>query len=283
MPLVLATGAATASGITYDDVFGLQYEFPERYAEMVVPGEVFVYYTGKRSTEHRRSVYLGVGVVGDIRDSRKPGHLVAEVHDVELFTEPVSIRDASGNYFETGSTQRTNWPNGVRRISVRVLQEILAHAAGGRVLPTTNVGVAAPMSGHASPEHASRLERYSVRVAIEMLGAEFGAANVEEMPPGNPGYDIRVVGGGAELHVEVKGTILKEPAFHLSEGQRRHAASLGNRFRLIVVYAVNLVGATHRTAIVDGPLEPSVELVPDAWIGRVHGTAHDDEAALGVD
>ena len=277
MPLIFATGAATASGITYDDVFGLQYEFPAQYADMVVPGEVFVYYTGKRSAEYRRSVYLGVGIVGEIRESRKPDHLVAEVHDVELFGEPVSIKDANGNYFETGSTKRTNWPNGVRRVSDGVLQAILAQAEG-RLTPTTSAGAATPLRGRTSPEHAARLERYSVGVAIGLLEGEFGTASVEEMPPGNPGYDLRVMAGGDELHVEVKGTILSEPVFHLSEGQRRHAESMGDRFRLIVVYAVSLAARTHEIAIVDGPLESSTELVPDAWTGRVRALTIGAEA-----
>jgi hypothetical protein len=43
----------------------------------------------------------------------------------------------------------------------------------------------------------------------------------------------------------VKGTILPDPAFHLSEGQRQHAALRGEGFRLIVVYNVRLGTGTH--------------------------------------
>lgn len=272
MPLVLATGAATASGIVYDDVFGLRYEFPIKYSDMVVAGEVFVYYTGIRGVEYRRPVYLGVGVIGEVQRSRKPGHRVAHVHDLELFGDPVSIKDADGNYFETGSVKGTNWPNGVRRISEASLGAILEQA-GARISPTTGAGSKAASRGHAPPEHASRLERYSVRVALQLLQAEFGPGAVEEMPPGNPGYDVRVATKDVELHVEVKGTILQEPVFHLSEGQRRYAESKGRRFRLVVVYAVDLHTRTHKVAVVEGPLDSSVDLAPEAWTGRIRGSA----------
>ena len=44
------------------------------------------------------------------------------------------------------------------------------------------------------------------------------------------GYDIEVVLAAGDLHVEVKGTILPAPAFHLSEGQREHAELMGERW-----------------------------------------------------
>ncbi|KQR08544.1 hypothetical protein ASF78_20055 [Cellulomonas sp. Leaf334] len=73
-----------------------------------------------------------------------------------------------------------------------------------------------------------------------------------------------------DLHVEVKGTVLQDPVFHLSEGQRLHAEARGEDFRLIVVYNVDRVTRTHLVATLLGPLDPSkVDLKPEAWAGRV--------------
>lgn len=265
MPLVLATGAPTASGHSYNDVLGKQYEFPLQYRSLVVPGESFVYYRGRRGSVDGRPVYFGSGVVGEVRNSSRTGQLVAQVHDVALFDEPVSAKATDGTYLETGTARGTNWTSGVRRDSDSVLAAIVSRAG-----PTLSQTDLVPRPGFATAAHASALERYSVEVALTLLANEFGADAAREMPPGNPGYDILVVSGGPDLHVEVKGTILPDPVFHLSEGQRRHAASRGEWFRLLVVYNVDLNAGTHLVASLPGPLVASrVDLQPEAWVGRV--------------
>lgn len=266
MPIVLATGAPTASGHAYDDVLGKQYEFPLQYRTLVTPGESFVYYRGRRGSEDGRPVYFGSGVIGAVRASSRTGQLIAEVHDVELFDEPVPAKALDDTYLETGSDRGTNWTSGVRRISDDALTRIVGSVK--EPSPTTP-----PPRSHgpafASPEHASALERYSVKVALGLLADEFGAA-VREMPPGNPGFDILVERADADLHVEVKGTILPDPVFHLSEGQRQHAASRGADFRLIVVYGVSLAQGVHQVIALAGPLDSAkVDLQAEAWTGRV--------------
>lgn len=267
MPVVLVTDAPTASGHKYNDVLGKQYEFPQRYRSLVSQGDTFVYYRGSRGSSDGTAGYFGAGVVGVVRDSSDPTQLIAEVHDVELFNEPVPIKTSNGAYWETGSTKRTNWQNGVRRIS----DEVLAAVLGAVAVPAVPPPAPASLRRHAfaSPAHASALESYSVKVAMKLLSAEFGTAAVKEMPPGNPGYDVVVKRPGTNLHVEVKGTILPDPVFHLSEGQRQHAAALGAEFRLIVVYQVSLSRGTHKVVTVDGPLDAAkVDLQPEAWTGR---------------
>ena len=266
MPVVFATDAPTASGHKYNDVLGKQYEYPLRYRTLVKPGDSFLYYRGSRGTPDGRSVYFGVGVLGEPRDSPEPGQLIVEVHDVELFNEPVPIKASDGSYLETGSRRGTNWANGVRRISVEALARILEASASS---PAPTRRPASPNRAFASPQHASALERYSVKVALELLADEFGTESVHEMPPGNPGYDILVERPSADLHVEVKGTTLLDPVFHLSEGQRQHAAALGADFRLVVVYEVRLGQSHHKVVTVAGPLDSEkVDLQPEAWTGR---------------
>jgi hypothetical protein len=111
MPVVFVTDAPTASGHKYNDVLGKQYEFPQRYRNLVHLGDTFVYYRGSRGSADGTPGYFGAGVVGIVRESSDPTQLVAEVHDVELFDDPVPIKAPDGSYWETearnGRTGRT--------------------------------------------------------------------------------------------------------------------------------------------------------------------------------
>jgi len=103
---------------------------------------------------------------------------------------------------------------------------------------------------------------------MELLAAEFGPDNVKEMPAGNPGYDIEVTTAAGALHIEVKGTVLPDPVFHLSEGQRQHAILQGELFRLVVVHAINAGAKTHLVTTCRGDqLERAAHLEPAAWSG----------------
>lgn len=264
MPLIFATGAPTASGHAYEDIYGVQYEFPTQYSGMVVEGERFVYYRGRRgAVRGGGSVYLGDGIVGKSRASRNPGKRVVSLHDVTTFAEPLSFKAPDGTYWETGSTSASNWTSGVRRTTDEVFERII-EAGMGVVADADSAGA----SGfHADPEHASAMERYSVEVAMKLLAAEFGSDYVHEMPAGNPGFDIEVT-VDPPLHIEVKGTVLAEAAFHLSEGQRRHAELLGDRFRLIVVHAIDTRRRVHEvTTCKGGQLDSWANLQPAAWSG----------------
>ncbi|MBM6403522.1 DUF3883 domain-containing protein [Phycicoccus sp. CSK15P-2] len=260
MPLIFGTEAPTLWDSDYADITGVQYEFPDRYRASVRPGERFIYYRGSRSGANG---YFGEGVVGQIRSSAKPEHLIAAVHDVVLFEELVPIKDDRGSYLETGSTKGTNWANGVRRISDETFERIVESAS-----PTPPDDAPTSSVGWASPEHAQKVERYSVEVVMGLLAAEFGNKAVREMPPGNPGYDIEVLGHDGTLHVEVKGTVLPGPVFHLSAGQRRHAELLGDDFRLVVVYAINVAAKTHAVTSCRGDeLALQARLEPASWSG----------------
>ncbi len=51
--------------------------------------------------------------------------VVAAVHDVTTFAEPVPFTARDGTYSETGSATMTNFANGVRRMSDEVIDRIL--------------------------------------------------------------------------------------------------------------------------------------------------------------
>lgn len=261
MPLVFVTDAPTLWASNYADIVGVQYEFPERYDGLVASGERFLYYRGSRGAGQVGAGYFGQGIVGEIRASAKPNHLIASVHDVELFADAVSIKDGLGNYFETGTTSGTNWANGVRRVSDLAYDAIMLAAE-------RSPEPARPGPGFAPPAHASAMERYSVQVILDLLADEFGETSVSEMPTNNPGYDIAVTLPTGDLHVEVKGTVLPVPAFHLSEGQRRHAAMLGEHWRLYVVYAIDTLRHAHEVMRCSGAqLAAWGNLQAEAWTG----------------
>ena len=47
MPLIPRTGAPTASGLDYDDVPGVKYQYPRKqYRGLMQPGTPFIYYRG---------------------------------------------------------------------------------------------------------------------------------------------------------------------------------------------------------------------------------------------
>jgi len=261
MPLVFVTDAPTLWESSYADIVGVQYEFPDRYSGLVASGERFLYYRGSRGAGQGGVGYFGEGIVGEIRESPKLNHLTAYVHDVELFADAIAIKDEAGNYFETGSTTGTNWANGVRRISDLAYDAIMVAAE-------RSPEPARPGPGFAPPAHASAMERYSVRVVIDLLAEEFGETRVSEMPINNPGYDIAVTLPTGDLHVEVKGTVLPVPAFHLSEGQRRHAGMLGQQWRLYVVYGIDTLRNAHEVICCTGAqLAAWGNLQAEAWNG----------------
>lgn len=264
MPLIFATGAPTASGHAYEDIYGVQYEFPDRYKGLVVEGERFLYYRGKRGAPTGTGpVYLGDGIVGKVRESTNPGLWVAQVRDVTTFAKPLPFTDPNGNYLETGSTTPSNWTSGVRRTSDEVFSHIVQVG-----MESSGDGPTGPTGFFADPKHAKEMERYSVDVAMKLLAAEFGADNVKEMPPGNPGYDIEVATTNGTLHVEVKGTVMPDPVFHLSEGQRKHGILQGELFRLVVVHGINVGEKSHLVRICRGDeLAEQANLEPASWIG----------------
>lgn len=265
MPVIFATDAPTASGHSYRDLLGKEYEFPHRYRALVASGDRFLYYRGSRAKRSKAPGYFGCGLIESIDRTLSRDTLTAQLSDVVIFETPAGIRSADGVYLETGSQKGTNWANGVRRISAGVFASVLdSRAAHVNEDPIT--------SGRTLTDklHQINIERYSVDVAIEVLSKEFEPASIIEMPPGNPGFDLMVVRRTGDLHIEVKGTTHREPRFHLSEGQRQHAAALRGRFRLVVVHDIDLQRRAHRLVMLEGPLDESnVALQAKTWIGEV--------------
>jgi hypothetical protein len=94
VPLVLAENEATESGIRYEDLTGVSYQFPTMYRNLIRPGMRFVYYRGRKSAGGRRpQVYFGTGAIGGVGVDRKsPNRLVCEVLDYLPFAQPVPFK-----------------------------------------------------------------------------------------------------------------------------------------------------------------------------------------------
>lgn len=277
MALVLTTGAPTASGHDYADVPGVRHAFPRRYRRQMQPGTPFLYYRGRRAAALRLpgKVYFGSAVLGAAPDTGE-ATLLAEVLDYVEFDEPVSIRRPDGEYFERAAVGNTSyWRRGVRTVDDAVVAAILDRA---RVLAFAtspdHAASAAPAasSGKRRAHYAKSkalmdaVERYSVDVVLALLEDEFSPECVEEMPHGNPGFDVLVSRDGSDLHVEVKGTRQKRPVFFLSEGERLHSERQAPNYRLCVVSGIELECGTHQVHWHhDGVQAPQVELKPRQW------------------
>lgn len=264
MPLVFTQNEATVEGHEYADELGVAYEYPIRYRNLIRPGEPFVYYRGRRRAEGRPQpqVYLGVGVVGDVRPSSSEGRLICSVEDFEPFAEPVPFK-LDGTYLEPlGNVPPDRaglyFRQGVRSIDETTFGRILAAAAAGD--PTAGRRRRQVSMPYASPETARLVDEIAIELARRLLGERHGETAVHLMPHNNPGYDIRVAtADGPVEYVEVKGTTRAMPHFYMSEGERLFSVENASRYTLLVVYGID-VGAREGSIYVRvGALSPDAD------------------------
>ncbi|HWL76090.1 protein NO VEIN domain-containing protein [Microbacterium sp.] len=260
MPLILYSGdGPSRDGYVYDDRTGVSYEFPDSYLSRVLEGERFVY--------HQPRFYTGTGVIGRVVPSRNPGRSVCEILDWQPFDPPVPLKDPDGEYFEVdreAGKANVYWAQGVRSLTESSFERIVA-AADAAPLAKNEVQTA-----NATPEVRLNAKRYAVQFALDLLRAEHPDRPVVDLPPNNPGFDIRV--GEAQdphLYVGVKGTQSAEPLFWLSEGERLFSLANASSYELIVVAGIDLNGSkppqVHRHV---GPLVyQALVLEPSQWRG----------------
>lgn len=266
MPVVFVeVGGVARSGHRYNDLTGVAYEYPTgRYDNWVGTGDRFVY--------QRPGVgYVGCGIVGMKRPSPRAGRTICDVLQVQMFDEPVSLRDPSGQYFEQDPTywkDKVYWGRGVRRLTDSRLDAILDSA------DAVPEGTGSERRRYATSADAAAVEAYSVGVASKIARGRFGGP-VTEMPRNNPGFDLRVGNAGNPVRfVEVKGTRTLAPAFFMSEGERQFSIRNADLYTLIVVSGIDLVAGSHAMeSIVDGAVHgDGFELAPTQWRGEVQPT-----------
>lgn len=263
MPIVLTANRVNQREQGYADVLGESYEFPSQYAGRVHEGEVFVYYEGTARGQQPAG-YFGVGVIGPIRSSSAGRRSVCDLHDVELFSARVPLRDPrTDDYMEIVGPNRVFLQQGVRLISDDILRRVLqladAGAAGGPGSvprpPDNGGGMSRGGAGFGGdPSVRDATDHYAVERVKELLAEEFPEASIIEEPHNNPGYDIRVSGASSLTYVEVKGTTGPTASFHLSEGQRRFSEQHSQAYRLCVIYNIDHAAKTHLVHQHDGAI-----------------------------
>jgi Domain of unknown function (DUF3883) len=205
-----------------------------------------VYYRGRRRAEGGRQpqVYLGAGLVGEVRASPSEGRLICAVEDFESFAEPVPFK-LDGEYLEPLGTVPAHraglyFRQGVRSIDEETFARILAAAAAGD--PTAGRRRRQVAIPYAAPETARLVDEIAIELARKWLADTHGEASVHLMPHNNPGYDIRVDAGALLVeYVEVKGTTRSVPHFYMSEGERLFSIDNASRYTLLVVYGIDIV------------------------------------------
>lgn len=260
MPVVLFTAEGKAqSGYSYNDITGVSYEYPKRYAKLVQPGEPFVY--------HMPGCYTGSGIVGEITPSPKPDHLVCAILNYVPFDKPVPLKNSDGINLEGP----VYFSQGVRPISEPVFQAILGTA-------TTATWSAVPLGGYAKPEDARAIEKISVAASIKWLSEKYDGESVLEMPHSNPGFDILVGDPQKPMwHAEVKGTRSQKPVFWMSEGERFFSVTNSTTYLLMVVTGVDILGNTSSSLRVRaGAVEqPGSKLDVEQWRGELLLSDHE--------
>lgn len=278
MCLVFAMNEASEADIEYEDVPYVSYEYPTRYRRRVTSGTRFIYYRGRRRSEGGRQpqVYLGTGIVGEIRPSRVENRLVCEVLDGTTFPEPVSFKDENGRHLEPGGATRGYYQPGVRKISESVYLEIVSRAnveptAGSSSSTATARNTGGRGGTYASSEVAQEVERQSRRIAKEYLLDRLPGVEIMEMPTNNPGFDLETNRLGSR-YIEVKGTQAPVPRFFLSEGERQFGAAHQGDYLLVVVFGMDLAEETHQgIETARGPIGSTQRLEPTQWRGILPG------------
>ncbi len=278
MPLVLAMNEASESGISYEDVPYVAYEYPTIYRRRIREGVPFVYYRGRKKAGGGRQIpsYIGTGILGPIRESANGKRLVCEILDGKPFASPLPFKTADGTYLEPGGATSGYYVQGVREISNEVFANILASAdALQQTTAGSNTGGSPPSpsstknSLYADSAVGREVEEYSRKAVVAYLQDTYPQARICEMPLNNPGYDLGV--DGPELRfVEVKGTQANFPRFLMSEGERRFGEQNREAYLLAVVYGIDLSRGVHlgiETA--SAPLGSAQRLEPVQWGGRL--------------
>jgi hypothetical protein len=279
MPLVLTQNEATQSGHSYADQLGVEYEYPTMYRNLIRTGRAFVYYRGRQRAGGGRQpqVYLGVGVIGDIRPSPNSGRLICTVEDVELFGSPVPFK-LDGEHLEplggiSPSVAGRYFQRGVREIDDETFRRILAVGEAGD--PTAGRRRREAALPYAPPETARLVDEIAVELALAELRARYPTAQLTEMPHNNPGYDVRVREGGNVIrYVEVKGTLRGEPHFFMSEGERLFSHENAARYSLLVFYAIDRLRRTGALLARDGGVAgDDVTLRATHWKATIRSAA----------
>ena len=145
MPLVLVQNEFTVQEryAHWKDVTGVQYHFPNKYKNRIVPGTPFVYYRGKRRAQGKpgKPEYFGCGVIGAVwRDEEIPKSepkgkwtWFCEIVDYLPFIGPVPAKPGDESIEEI--SKQHLWRDAVRKLPTDAYDRILELAGLAGVAP----------------------------------------------------------------------------------------------------------------------------------------------------
>ncbi|PXW31277.1 UNVERIFIED_CONTAM: uncharacterized protein DUF3883 [Williamsia faeni] len=264
MPLVLTQNEVNLSNLEYADVLGETYEYPARYRTLILPGEQFVYYRGRRRADGSTTTpsYLGTGVVSTVNEigdryrctitNYQPFEKPVGFKDGQTYREPpANSRKAVGFYFQVG---------------VRSLDQIAYDAICRAGLPE----LPDQPGKYAAPNTAVEVDELAMALAMAEAEKRYPGDLVVRMPHNNPGFDIEVHRNGEIVqYIEVKGTKSGEPRFFISSGEIAHSRKYSNKYAIWIFHSIALttrsgVLVTHEGAVT----EDDFELEPIQYFGR---------------
>jgi hypothetical protein len=265
---------ASESGISYEDVPYVAYEYPIAYRRRMQDGTPFVYYRGRKKAGGGRQVpaYIGTGIVGSARPSATADRLVCEILDGRPFSVPVPFKENDRTYLEPGGSRPGYYVQGVRAITEEVFADIIARggieeAKASEERNQNLPGGSARNSMYANAAVGRKVEEYSRRIIIDYLKQEHPQCRVRQMPLNNPGYDLATDHPPSRF-VEVKGTQADFPRFAMSEGERRFGELNRDEYLLTVVFGIDLAQKTHSgIETARAPLGSAHRLEPIQWAG----------------
>jgi hypothetical protein len=142
MPVILSQHFSPADRV-YLDAEGALYHYPRVYFGRVQPYDLFIYYRplGESRPRPDSLTYFGHGVLGEPWDD-PDDHSRRFVPIIRYAPFPVCVplKDAHGNYYETGSLRAPQFQSAVREITAIAYHRILA-AAGVAVTDVSHLPI----------------------------------------------------------------------------------------------------------------------------------------------
>ena len=121
-------------------------------------------------------------------------------------------------------------------------------------------------------EESTIIEKASVEYAVAEIKTLYPNSHVEIMSHNNPGFDILVTEQNRVIrYIEVKGTRLDKPFFHLTETERFFSINNSPLYSLLVIWMIDINNGTYKISKYDGEILIGDILQPYRYLGLLKG------------
>jgi hypothetical protein len=123
---------------------------------------------------------------------------------------------------------------------------------------------------YAKSENAIIVEKISTEYALIEIKKSYPWAHIEVMNHNNPGFDILVTEQGRVIrYIEVKGTQVDKPIFHLTETEREFSKNNSSLYSLLVVWMIDINSKIYKITKHDGEVSVGNILKPYTYLGQL--------------